>query len=57
MGYRYAVAEEFINFYGSKNWMVGKNKMTDWHKALGGWESRKKSDNAPVRLKSVDYGI
>lgn len=44
MGYEYSVAADFCNFYGSKNWMVGKNKMADWHKALGGWESRKKSD-------------
>ena len=32
-------AERFVNFYGSKNWMVGKNKMSDWHKAIGGWEA------------------
>lgn len=44
MGYKYSTAEDFCNFYGSKNWMVGKNKMTDWHKALGGWESRKRKD-------------
>lgn len=37
--------ERFINFYGSKGWMVGKNKMTDWHKALAGWNSRERSDN------------
>lgn len=33
-------AESFWNFYESKNWMVGKNKMKDWEKALAGWESR-----------------
>lgn len=35
-------AESFWNFYESKNWMVGKNKMKDWKKAIAGWESRNK---------------
>ena len=56
MGYRAVSADDFVNFYASKNWMVGKNKMADWHKALAGWESRHKSE-APVKLRSVDYGI
>lgn len=34
-------AESFWNFYESKDWFVGRNKMKDWHKALAGWESRK----------------
>lgn len=38
-------AERFVNFYGSKNWMVGKNKMSDWHKALGGWEADWKTEH------------
>lgn len=33
-------AHSFWNFYESKNWMVGKNKMKDWTKAISGWESR-----------------
>ena len=33
-------AHSFWNFYESKNWMVGKNKMKDWAKAISGWESR-----------------
>lgn len=47
-GYSHVTAEEFCSFYGSKNWMVGKNKMTDWRLALGGWEAR--------RSKEVDVG-
>lgn len=35
-------AESFWNFYESKNWFVGKNKMKDWKKAIAGWESRNK---------------
>jgi len=31
----------FVDFYASKNWMVGKNKMKDWKAAFRGWESRK----------------
>lgn len=37
----YAVdAEHFIDFYTSKGWMVGKNKMKDWQSAVRNW-SRK----------------
>lgn len=40
--YRTVSAESFFNFYESKNWMVGKNKMKSWQMALAGWESRNK---------------
>jgi len=33
-------ADKFINFYQSKNWMVGKTKMKDWRAAARGWISR-----------------
>ncbi len=33
-------AESFINFYSSKGWMVGKNKMKDWKASVRGWMSR-----------------
>lgn len=32
--------ERFVNFYQSKNWMVGKNKMKDWKAAIITWEKR-----------------
>jgi len=40
--YQFVNSESFWNFYESKNWFVGKNKMKDWKKALSGWESREK---------------
>lgn len=36
-------AKKFESFYSSKNWMVGKNKMTDWKKAVSGWLLRDNS--------------
>ncbi len=41
----------FLNFYASKGWMVGKNKMKDWRAALAGWESRNKGQ--PPKRKSA----
>jgi len=35
-------AELFYNFYGSKNWHVGKNKMKNYKLAIAGWITRKK---------------
>lgn len=34
--------DEFISFYESNGWKVGKNKMKDWQAALRTWESREK---------------
>lgn len=34
-------AESFIDFYESKDWMIGKNKMKDWKAAVRTWEKRK----------------
>ena len=30
-------ADSFIDFYSSKGWMVGKNKMKDWRAAVRNW--------------------
>ncbi|MBR4930390.1 MAG: hypothetical protein IKZ00_06265, partial [Bacteroidaceae bacterium] len=30
--------EAFVDFYASKGWMVGKNKMKDWKAAIRTWE-------------------
>ena len=35
-------AQQFIDFYASKNWMVGKNKMKDWKASVRTWEQRRK---------------
>ena len=34
--------EQFWNFYESKGWFVGKNKMKSWHHAIALWHSRNK---------------
>lgn len=35
-------AEAFVNFYESKGWMVGSNKMKDWKACVITWEKRDK---------------
>jgi len=35
-------AEAFYDFYESKDWMVGKNKMKDWKACVRTWEQRNK---------------
>lgn len=34
--------QTFIDFYTSKGWMVGKNKMKDWQAAVRTWEKNNK---------------
>lgn len=48
MGYTYVDAERFVDFYGSKNWMVGKTKMTDWRAAVRNWERQEKKQRQGV---------
>lgn len=46
-------AEKFIDFYTSKNWMVGKNKMKDWKAAVRNWMRKDfDSNNQPNQQKS-----
>lgn len=35
--------ELFVDFYSSKNWMVGKNKMKNWKAAVRTWEKNQNS--------------
>lgn len=48
--------ERFINFYESKGWMVGKNKMKDWKAAVRGWGIDSKPKLAP-RSDEKDFTV
>ena len=41
-------AEAFIDFYESKGWMIGKNKMKDWKAAVRTWEQGDKRKGVKV---------
>jgi len=45
-------AEAFIDFYESKNFMIGKNKMKDWKAAVRTWERREK--DKPQTMSKID---
>ena len=47
--------ESFINFYDSKGWMVGKNKMKDWRACVRTWEMRDKKK--PMKTSKIDSQI
>ncbi|OPL13575.1 MAG: hypothetical protein AVO39_10270 [delta proteobacterium MLS_D] len=38
----YIDVQQFIDFYASKGWMIGKNKMKDWKAAVRNWHKRDK---------------
>ena len=46
-------AETFFDFYESKDWMIGKNKMKDWKASVRLWERTSNKKSAPVKHK--DY--
>ena len=41
-------AEQFYDFYQTKGWMVGKNKMKDWKACVRTWERNAKKNDKPV---------
>ena len=59
--YRLAVdAERFVDFYASKGWMVGKNKMKDWRCAVRNWSRRdapKKSQYNNADLERLEVKL
>lgn len=38
-------AQKFYDFYESKGWLIGKNKMKDWKAAIRTWERKDKEEN------------
>lgn len=49
---------KFINFYESKGWMVGKNKMKNWKAAIQTWVKPKQQvEISPEELKAIKLGF
>ena len=50
-------AEAFFDYYTSKDWFIGKNKMKDWRAAVRNWERHerefKPTQQAPQRNNNV----
>lgn len=42
----------FVDFYESKGWMIGKNKMKDWKAAVRSWESINKKQQKEIQDKN-----
>ena len=52
-------AETFFDFYESKDWLVGKNKMKNWKASVRTWEKREHKNNNTTshrHQKGADYG-
>lgn len=37
--------QQFLDYYESKGWMIGKNKMKNWKAAIRTWENRRQDQN------------
>ena len=48
-------ADAFIDFYESKGWQIGKEKMKSWKACVRTWESREKSK--PKTMSKLDVQI
>lgn len=43
-------AQQWLDFYTSKGWTIGKNKMKDWKAAVRTWEQSTKSKRKILSL-------
>jgi len=50
-------SDKFIDFYASKNWMVGKNKMKDWKAAIRNWMRKSNETNQRINQPSTKQRI
>ncbi len=49
-------AEQFVNFYSAKGWLVGKVKMVDWKAAVRTWERNDKSQEGKNNKPKFNVG-
>ena len=47
--------QSFIDFYASKGWMIGKNKMKDWKAAVRTWEKRDAEKPKKKTVTAAEY--
>ena len=47
--------QKFIDFYKSKGWMVGKNKMKDWKACVRTWEGNSFENRDNLKVASGKY--
>jgi len=50
-------SEHFINYYESRGWMIGKNKMKNWQAAVRTWENNNKDNKNRIKLHDGGYAI
>ena len=48
-------ADQFVSFYESKGWLVGKSKMKDWKSAVRGWHARNKTTKKKTGNSIADF--
>tara|TARA_R100001244_G_scaffold39271_1_gene35383 strand:+ start:315 stop:920 length:606 start_codon:yes stop_codon:yes gene_type:complete len=48
-------AEAFYDFYESKDWLIGNNKMKDWKASVRTWERREKKK--PQTMSKIDMQL
>ena len=50
-------AERFVDFYKSKGWMIGKNKMKDWKAAVRTWEQKRKTQANVIQSQRSELDL
>ena len=55
-GYWNVNADQFVDFYACKGWMVGKSKMKDWRAAVRNWNrSQRQGMTANGKKSGIDW--
>lgn len=54
-GYHSVDCDRFVDFYESKNWMVGKNKMKNWRAAVRNWARGSQMESASTSAQGTKF--
>lgn len=54
-GYWNVNAEQFVDFYACKGWMVGKSKMKDWKAAVRNWNRSQRQEPTAKGRNGIDW--
>ncbi len=51
-GYTSVNPQQFVDYYTTVDWMVGRNKMKDWQTAVRNWNSRNSASYSDTRIST-----
>jgi len=48
---------QFVDFYQTRGWMAGKNKMADWRAAVRTWKNREQGQQPKIKAETREFTL